>query len=225
MPSWAWLELFGNHVLTYWIACAPTLKDSAATLQSARVAAQPDANKSESERPSVQGAVSQSVYVQLAAHLPLALLADLAKWPLWSDARPRRAGGVVALFLRWIKTLVVGELVFYVVHRMLHHPWWYKHVHARHHRWKHPVPVAALDTHPFEHVVSNLMPVYCAIRAGGLSRLEAHLLTTVVTWHTTRRAHSATWPDAHAAHHTRRKVNFGTGNLLFDRLLGTFDPK
>ena len=64
--------------------------------------------------------------------------------------------------------LLVEEVGFYYSHRLLHRPLLYRTIHKLHHDWVSPVGLAALYSHPVEHLLSNLVPVALGEgRAGG----------------------------------------------------------
>ena len=47
-----------------------------------------------------------------------------------------------------------------LLHRVLHHPLLYKHIHKKHHEWSTPIGLVADYAHPVEHVISNIIPMY-----------------------------------------------------------------
>uniref|UniRef100_A0A182PE10 Fatty acid hydroxylase domain-containing protein n=1 Tax=Anopheles epiroticus TaxID=199890 RepID=A0A182PE10_9DIPT len=70
--------------------------------------------------------------------------------------------------------IVFWEITFYYSHRLLHSSFFYKRVHKKHHQWSAPVAWAAMYAHPFEFVISDLLPVYV-----GPAIMSSHVLTFV----------------------------------------------
>jgi Delta7-sterol 5-desaturase len=61
--------------------------------------------------------------------------------------------------LLWI--ILLQDAYFYWTHRMMHHPWLFKHIHRIHHLSKNPSPWAAYAFHPVEAVVhAGFLPLY-----------------------------------------------------------------
>ena len=52
---------------------------------------------------------------------------------------------------------------FRYYYRLLHHPRFYKRIHKLHHKWISPVSICAVDCHPFEYFLSNMLPLVMVI--------------------------------------------------------------
>ena len=85
-----------------------------------------------------------------AAQLPDGVFTALPSlWRLWRD--------VSLIQLTW-------EAGFFHTHRALH-KWAYKSIHKIHHQWQAPTAIAAAYSHPLEHLMGNLVPVFVAVAA------------------------------------------------------------
>ena len=51
-------------------------------------------------------------------------------------------------------------VILLFVHRLLHHPRLYKHIHKIHHEWTAPTGIISVYAHPIEHILSNLWPIW-----------------------------------------------------------------
>ncbi len=54
--------------------------------------------------------------------------------------------------------MILGDLTFYLSHRLLHHPWFYKHIHKIHHENKVTWFSAFSHAHPLEYLFGNILP-------------------------------------------------------------------
>ncbi|GBN57625.1 Fatty acid hydroxylase domain-containing protein 2 [Araneus ventricosus] len=121
--------------------------------------------------------------------------------------------------------VIIEEILFYYSHRLLHHSFFYKYIHKRHHEWTSPIGIAALYAHPIEHVICNLLPAFF-----GPFLLGTHI-TVFWLWYclallTTLNAHTGFHlpllpsPEAHNFHHLKFTDNYGAMGFL-DDLHGT----
>ena len=124
--------------------------------------------------------------------------------------------------------------MFYWLHRLMHTPFFYRHVHKLHHTYHQPTALASEYAHPIEHLTSNFLPLI-----GGPLLLRCHVITFWV-WLTLRltesyEGHSGydLWfmpyryfpfrPGAqvHDYHHSHNKGNYGSFFTFWDKLCGT----
>lgn len=121
--------------------------------------------------------------------------------------------------------LILEEVLFYYTHRFLHNPYVYKIIHKKHHELTAPIGLAAIYAHPFEHIFSNMIPLFV-----GPVLCKSHPLLTF-SWFTiasinTINSHSGYIigifpnPINHDWHHYSFNENFGLLGVM-DYIHGT----
>ncbi len=134
---------------------------------------------------------------------------------------------IVALFVSFLH-----QAHFYVIHRLIHTPWLYKHVHAIHHKSVNPSPWSSLAMHPFEHVLyfasvfwhvllpSHPLIALYQLHKAGFGAIPGHIGFEKIEFGEDKAI------DAHAyghyLHHKYFEVNYGDGLVPFDKLFGTY---
>jgi sterol desaturase/sphingolipid hydroxylase (fatty acid hydroxylase superfamily) len=135
--------------------------------------------------------------------------------------------------------LLWHDFYFYWTHRLLHTPWWFRHVHGVHHRSRNPSPWAAYAFHPVEAVVNGLVtplallavPLHWSVMvAFGLHQIlrNAHGHAAVETLPRGFVRHwlggRFTTTTHHHLHHETARGNYGLWFTWWDRLCGTERP-
>lgn len=148
-------------------------------------------------------------------------------------------GGVVGAALTIVALILLNDLWFYAMHRLLHTPWLFRRVHAVHHRSVDVNPFSSYSFHAVEAVmltgwlipvallVPLPMPVLMATQAVGLANnLMAHLGYELLPawWIRTPLLRWSNTATFHSLHHTQYRGNYGLFTRLWDRLLGTELP-
>ena len=121
---------------------------------------------------------------------------------------------------------------FYWIHRLLHVPFLYKHVHALHHRNINVGPWSGLSMHPIEHIIYlGTVLIHWVVAAHPvhiLFHLQYYTLTAVTT-HTgfeglvvkdENRLKLGTFH--HQMHHRYFECNYGSLEIPCDKLFGSF---
>ena len=58
---------------------------------------------------------------------------------------------------------IVLDLFHYLSHRVLHHRWFYKYAHKKHHAFQHPTTIMAFYQDPLDVILTNSIPTYLAL--------------------------------------------------------------
>ena len=138
--------------------------------------------------------------------------------------------------LSWILMFTMHDTYFYWMHRAMHHPFLFKHVHLVHHKSTNPSPWTAYAFHPIEGFLEALI---IPIIAFGLPvhheamgffflfqivyNVYGHLGFELYPkgFHKTWIGKYVNTSVAHNLHHDRFHGNYGLYFLIWDRLLGT----
>lgn len=143
------------------------------------------------------------------------------------------------LAVTFLSLLLLNDVWFYAVHRALHTPWAFKHIHSIHHRSVEVTPFTSYSFHPLEgfllgawiYPVALVVPLYLPL----LGALQVIGLTNNIMSHLGYelwpawliRVPGLKWINSatfHSMHHTKVKGNFGLMLRVWDRLFGTALP-
>ncbi|CAL4088587.1 unnamed protein product [Meganyctiphanes norvegica] len=126
-----------------------------------------------------------------------------------------------------IGCILLEEAGFYYSHRLFHHRLFYKRFHKMHHEWQSPISITAIYSHPLEHIISNMGPVFLGPLVFGSHTATIWLWCSMV-YLSTLNAHSGYHlpffpsPEAHDFHHLKFNQCYGVLGVL-DLLHGTDD--
>ncbi len=138
----------------------------------------------------------------------------------------------------WIVLLIFlipiwETLYFYLIHRMLHWPWFYKHVHHLHHRNTNVGPWSGLSMHPLEHIIYlGSVMIHWIVPANPLVIIYhlQHYTLTAATTHTgfegierRNRWLFGLGTFHHQIHHRYYDCNYGGLEIPCDQWAGSFN--
>ena len=152
--------------------------------------------------------------------------------------------GVAWLFVSGALYLVIQDAYYYWLHRLMHHPAVFRHVHAGHHRSRQPTPFASFSFDWAEAALNAwvmpalvfVIPIHPAVIltlltlatiAAVLNHAGAEVLPDWLV-----RGPIGRWlisASHHSLHHSHYNANFGLYFRVWDKLMGTdmvprFDP-
>lgn len=132
--------------------------------------------------------------------------------------------------------MLLHDTWFYWTHRLMHHPWWFRRVHAVHHDSRPPTAWAAMSFHPWEAVTGAVIipalvfviPIHIAALGLVLAIMTVMGIANHMGWEMFPRwlvqGRVGRWlitATHHQMHHDRYRGNYGLYFRLWDRLCGT----
>ncbi|KAL1895733.1 c-5 sterol desaturase [Ceratocystis pirilliformis] len=125
--------------------------------------------------------------------------------------------------------LVFTDFWIYWIHRGLHHPRIYKHLHKPHHKWIMPTPFASHAFHPVDGWAQSL-PYHIFPFVFPLQKVAYVILFAFVNFWTIMIHDGEYLTDnpvvngaaCHSLHHSKFEVNYGQFFTFLDRLGGTY---
>jgi len=123
------------------------------------------------------------------------------------------------------------ELHFYCIHRLIHVPVLYKHIHSVHHNSVNPSPWSSLSMHPIEHLlywsdslIHLILPSHPLLFLYGLQVTGTGAVVGHVGFDKIEVGEGGvdSHAYAHYLHHKYFEVNYADGTTALDRLFGTW---
>jgi sterol desaturase/sphingolipid hydroxylase (fatty acid hydroxylase superfamily) len=124
------------------------------------------------------------------------------------------------------------ELHFYCVHRLIHVPFLYKHVHSVHHQSINPSPWSSLSMHPIEHLLywsgslihlvvpSHPLLLLYHLNITGTGAVVGHIGFDKIEVGDQNGVDTHSY--AHYLHHKYFRVNYADGTTALDKLFGSW---
>lgn len=163
-----------------------------------------------------------SAYEVLMLH---AWASDFGPWTTFGD-------NPVWLVAFWLVIPLFHEFHFFCIHRLIHTPWLYKHVHSVHHNSINPSPWSSLSMHPVEHLLywsdslihlvlpSHPVLLLYHLHVTGTGAVVGHIGFDRIETGEDKAVDTHAY--AHYLHHKNFEVNYGDGAVPLDKLFGTW---
>ena len=134
-------------------------------------------------------------------------------------------------FLQFPVFIIFTDFFIYWIHRGLHHPLLYKHLHKPHHKWIMPTPYASHAFHPLDgwsqSVPYHVFPFILPLQKFAYVILFVFInIWTILIHDGEYVANSPVINGAacHTMHHLFFRYNYGQFTTLWDRLGGSYRP-
>jgi methylsterol monooxygenase len=139
----------------------------------------------------------------------------------WMD----RSFSYVWLLPEFCVLYLLSDFLFYVTHRILHLPSFYK-FHKLHHQIIHPIGISAIYAHPIEYIFGNILPVGLPLLLLSSHQIVAYAWTIASIFETVCVAHGGylDMSEYHDIHHRLNIYNYGT-STIWDNMFNTIKLK
>lgn len=132
-------------------------------------------------------------------------------------------------YLQFPLFLIFTDCLIYFIHRGLHHPRIYKHLHKAHHKWIMPTPFASHAFHPLDgfaqSVPYHIFPFVFPLQKLAYVGLFVFINIWTILIHDGEFVYDSpiiNGAACHAGHHLYFNFNFGQYTTLWDRLGGSY---
>ena len=122
--------------------------------------------------------------------------------------------------LRFLLCVIIADGWFYMMHRLLHTPSFYKW-HKQHHQFYIPYPLVALYASPVEAIFCDFMSVGLGPALLKMNAIEMQVWMISMALHSLLIHSTCSYGSDHVEHHGKVSYNFGLFPF-FDWLLGTY---
>lgn len=166
----------------------------------------------------------------------MATIVFLGVYPYTNMYRDINEYGMAYYWLTIVLMFFIHDTYFYWMHRLMHYPKLFKHVHLIHHKSTNPSPWTSYAFHPFEAVIeAGIMPLIAFTLPVHPSALVLFLLLQFIynvyghlgyelypkNFHKSMIGRWINTGTAHNLHHKHFTGNYGLYFLIWDRTMGT----
>ncbi len=150
-------------------------------------------------------------------------------WGNWISWNENKIYLLILIFI----VPAIHEIHFYCIHRLIHTPWLYKHIHSVHHKSINPSPWSSLSMHPIEHILyfgeifwhllipSNPFVALFNLHIVGYGAVNGHIGFDKLEMGKKLSINSHAF--LHSLHHKHFEVNYGADWLIpLDKWFGTW---
>ena len=117
--------------------------------------------------------------------------------------------------------LLVADLTFYSIHRIMHRPYFYKKYHYIHHQFRYTYGMGAIYAHPYEFLLGNIFPTFSPLLIFTPTNGVVYFIIIFATSFTVIVSHGGykMFDDSHLKHHLLFRKNYGL--FISDKIMGT----
>jgi Delta7-sterol 5-desaturase len=181
----------------------------------------------------------RDIFYSLVTVMIFATMATLVFWVLypWTNLyRDIDKFGMAYYLLTFPLMFLIHDTYFYWMHRLMHSPKLFKHVHLIHHKSTNPSPWTSYAFHPLEAIIeAGIIPLIAFTLPVHISGLVFFLLLQFIynvyghlgyelypkNFHKTKIGRWINTSTAHNLHHKQFTGNYGLYFLIWDRWMGT----
>ncbi len=143
---------------------------------------------------------------------------------------------IPGILAEWIGMIIIHDVYFYGIHRLMHHRWFFRRVHLVHHRSHHPTPFTSHSFHPLEalleaaffpiallshdfHIIAMILFILTSKGINVLGHAGHDFFPKWFAEHPLLKYLNTT--IYHDMHHEKGRLNMGLYTNIWDRLFGT----
>jgi len=193
-------------------------------------------------KPPVWNSIKRDIELSVLSGVVFALCAALISKYYWQVTllySSLSEYGLWYLGVSYVAVLIFQDMYFYFMHRMFHHPWFFRWLHRGHHYSGDPTPWTSFAFDPLEAILqaSFFLIIIFIVPLHFITLLT--ILMTMTVWAVLNHLGFEVFPPSfprhwlgrwfigsthHSIHHRKYTVHYGLYFTFWDKLLATNDP-